>query len=209
VGKIWREKLMKQFTVIILVIVMMVGCTISKVYPVKYYAEHKELLHKTEALYNAANNQKSFAFGFTSLDFSSLSIELKTDTVRYIFDFSVGDKNMNDTLYKFGYDTAIIQQVISNMQSVGSTWINKLDYYVDGSRKTLSLLSIPVKQFSLFPLLQKRKYYVYTFYNQPQAYDSLGRLLDKKLTRRLRKVNGQHFLRINDRVSYTISGKFR
>lgn len=200
---------MKQLNGIILLLVLMSGCTVSKLYPEKYYTENKVQLHQTEEMYRTATHEKSFAAGFTSLDFSSVSIELKTDTVRYIFDFSVDDKNMNDTLHKFGYDTAVIQGIISNMRSVKSTWINKLDYYVDGKEKTLSFLSIPVKQFSLFPLFQKRKYYVYTFYDQPQAYDSQGRLLDKKQSRRLRKVNGQHFLRINDRVSYTISGKFR
>jgi hypothetical protein len=200
---------MKQLTGLLLLLSILTSCTVSKIYPEKYYTDNKVQLHQTEEMYRRATHQKSFAAGFTSLDFSSVSIELKTDTVRYIFDFSVGDKNMNDTLHKFGYDTAIIQRIILNMQAVKSTWINKLDYYVDGNQQTLSFFSIPVKQFSFFPLLQKRKYYVYTFYNQPQAYDSLGRLLDKKQSRRLRKVNGQHFLRINDRVSYTISGKFR
>jgi len=200
---------MKQLTGIILLIVLLSGCTVSKLYPEKYYTENKVQLHQTEEMYRTATHEKSFAAGFTSLDFSSVSIELKTDTVRYIFDFTLGDKNMSDTLHKFGYDTAVIQRIISNMRAVKSTWINKLDYYVDGKEKTLSFLSIPVKQVSLFPLFQKRKYYVYTFYDQPQAYDSQGRLLDKKQSRRLRKVNGQHFLRINDRVSYTISGKFR
>lgn len=200
---------MKHLTGIILLIVLLSGCTVSKLYPEKYYTENKVQLHQTEEMYRTATHEKSFAAGFTSLDFSSISIELKTDTVRYIFDFTLGDKNMSDTLYKFGYDTAVIQRIISNMRAVKSTWINKLDYYVDGKEKTLSFLSIPVKQLSLFPLFQKRKYYVYTFYDQPQAYDSQGRLLDKKQSRRLRKVNGQHFLRINDRVSYTISGKFR
>jgi hypothetical protein len=200
---------MKQLTGIILLLVLLSGCTVSKLYPEKYYTENKVQLHQTEEMYRTATHEKSFAAGFTSLDFSSVSIELKTDTVRYIFDFTLGEKNMSDTLHKFGYDTAVIQRIISNMRSVKSTWINKLDYYVDGKEKTLSFLSIPVKQVSLFPLFQKRKYYVYTFYDQPQAYDSQGRLLDKKQSRRLRKVNGQHFLRINDRVSYTISGKFR
>lgn len=200
---------MKQLNGIILLLVLLSGCTVSKLYPEKYYTENKVQLHQTEEMYRTATHEKSFAAGFTSLDFSSVSIELKTDTVRYIFDFTLGDKNMSDTLHKFGYDTTVIQRIISNMRSVKSTWINKLDYYVDGKEKTLSFLSIPVKQFSLFPLFQKRKYYVYTFYDQPQAYDSQGRLLDKKQSRRLRKVNGQHFLRINDRVSYTISGKFR
>lgn len=200
---------MRAIISVVILLACFVSCTVSRVYPEKYYAAHKELLHKTEEAYRTSTAQKSFALGFTSLDFSSVSLELKTDTVRYIYDFSAEDKQMNDTLQKFGYDTATVQQIISNMKAVKSTWINRMDYYVDGRARSLSFVSIPVKQFSIFPLMQKRKYYVYTFYDQPQAYDSLGRLLDKRNSRRLRKVNGQHFQRINDRVSYTISGKFR
>ena len=200
---------MKSVTKFLPVFLFLTGCTLSKVYPEKYYTENKELLHQTESIYREASDKKTFALGFTSLDFSSISIELKTDTVRYIYDFQVEDKRMNDTLYKLGYDVATIQTVITNMKKVKASWINTLDYYVDGNRQTLSFLSVPVKQFSIFPLMQKRKYYVYTFYNQQQAYDTAGRLLDKKNTRQLRKVNGQHFFRINDRVSYTVSGKFR
>lgn len=200
---------MKSLSKFLLMILFLAGCTVSKVYPEKYYTENKELLHQTESIYREASEKKTFALGFTSLDFSSISIELKTDTVRYIYDFPVDDQRMNDTLYKLGYDVATIQAIIINMKMVKASWINTLDYYVDGNRQTLSFLSVPVKQFSIFPLMQKRKYYVYTFYNQLQAYDSVGRLLDKKNMKHLRKVNGQHFFRINERVSYTISGKFR
>ncbi|MEO5946263.1 MAG: hypothetical protein ABIP79_05565 [Chitinophagaceae bacterium] len=200
---------MKSLSRILLVLFFLAGCTVSKVYPEKYYSENKELLHQTESIYRKASAKKTFALGFTSLDFSSISIELKTDTVRYIYDFPVEDQRMNDTLQKLGYDVGTIQAVITNMKKIKATWINTLDYYVDGNPQTLSFLSVPVKQFSLFPLMQKRKYYIYTFYNKLQAYDAVGRLLDKKNKRQLRRVNGQHFYRINDWVSYTISGKFR
>jgi hypothetical protein len=208
-GKVQGGAKMKILSVLIIAILIVPACTISRIYPEKYYSEHKDMLHQTQTMYKNAVNKKAFALGFTSLDFLSISIELKTDTVRYIYDFSVDDIRMNDTLQKLGYDTGSIQNIIANMKMLKMTWINTLDYYVDGKQKSLSFLSIPVKQFTIFPPLQKRKYYVYTFYDEAQSYDDVGKLLDKKNSRRLRKVDGQHFLRINDRVSYTISGKFR
>jgi hypothetical protein len=48
-------------------------------------------------------------------------------------------------------------------------------------------MSAPVKQFSLFPLLQKRKYYLFHFYEQPQYYDEEGRLLEKKKLKKVKK----------------------
>ena len=84
-----------------------------------------------------------------------------------------------------------------------------LDYYVDGKKQYLVFMSVPVKQFSLFPVLQKNKYYLFNFYAQPQYYDEQGRLLDKKKLQQLRKINSEVFRRINEKVCYTISGKFR
>jgi hypothetical protein len=160
-------------------------------------------------LYYKATQQKLLAIAFYDLDFNDISLELKTDTVRYIYDFYYGEKRINDSLYKFGYDTSLVQQLIKDMRTIGCSWINTLDYYVDGNKKLLLFMSAPVKQFSLIPALQKRKYYLFNFYEQPQYYDEQGRLLDKRSVRRLRKVNSEVFRRITDKVCYTVSGKFR
>ncbi len=192
-----------------LVVWLFSSCTVSKIYPKKFYEEHKVLLHQTEELYYQTTKAKQIAIAFTDLDFTSVSLELKTDTVKYIYDFDLGETRIADTLIKFGYDPVLVNQMITNMKGMRSTWINTLDYYVDGRKQLLLFISVPVKQFSLLPLLQKRKYYMFNFYNQPQAFDEDGLLLDKKRIRQVRKVKGQTFRRINDKVSYTVSGKFR
>jgi len=184
-------------------------CTVSRTYPVEYYNQHKETMEEMQGLYNKATQQKLLAIAFYDLNFNDISLELKTDTVRYIYDFYYGEKRINDSLIKYGYDTALVQQLIKDMRMIGCSWINTLDYYVDGNKKLLLFMSAPVKQFSLIPLFQKRKYYLFNFYAQPQYYDEQGRLLDKRTVRRLRKVNSEVFRRITDKVCYTVSGKFR
>jgi hypothetical protein len=188
---------------------VLASCTISRVYPKDYYEQHKTVLHQTEDLYKQATQRQSLAIAFTDLDFTDITLELKTDTIRYIYDFTTGEPRMNDSLYKFGYDSSLVNTIIKNMQALRSTWINTLGYYVDGKERRLIFISAPVKQFSFFPLLQKRKYYLFHFYSQPQYYDEQGRLLDRRRLRQLRKVNNEIFWRINDKVCYTISGKFR
>lgn len=185
------------------------SCTISKTYPKAYYEQHKATMNEMQELYNKATQEKLIAIAFYDLDFNDISLELKTDTVRYIYDFYYGEKRINDSLYKFGYDTALVQQLIKDMRMIGCTWINTLDYYVDGNKRLLLFMSAPVKQFSLLPIFQKRKYYLFNFYAQPQYYDEQGRLLDKRTVRRIRKVSGEVFWRITDKVCYTVSGKFR
>lgn len=185
------------------------SCTVSRIYPKKYYEQHKILLHQTEEMYGRATRQRQLAIAFTSLDFTDISLELKTDTVRYIYDFILGEPRINDTLNKFGYDSILVNGIIANMRSIRSTWINTLDHYIDGKKQTLLFISAPVKQFTIFPPMQKRKYYLFNFYRQPQYFDEQGRLLDKRRLKVLRKINNEIFYRINDRVCYTISGKFR
>jgi hypothetical protein len=62
------------------------------------------------------------------------------------------------------------------------------------------MLSIP---------FSNKKFYILTYFPQPQYFDSAGHLLDKRKLSRLRKINGEIFKRINDKVCYTISGDFR
>ena len=199
----------KQNFIFLIASVSFVSCTVSKTYPKEYYDQHRATLHEMEAQYDKITKQKLIAVAFYDLDFNDLSIEMKTDTVRHIYDFKYGEKRINDSLLKFGYDTTITLQLIKNMRSIGCTWINTLDYYTDGKKKLLLFMSAPVKQFSLVPLLQKRKYYLFHFYEQSQYYDDEGRLLEKRKLRQLRKVNSEVFWRISDKVCYTISGKFR
>lgn len=200
---------------IFLLIVTFVGvfwlssCTVSRIYPKRYYEENKVRLHETETLYGQATKKKALAIAISNLDFSSLSLELKTDTVRYIYDFDWGEPRMQDTLLRYGYDTSLVVRILENMRTMRSTWINSLDHYIDGKKQNLFFISVPVRQFSIFPPMQKRKYYLFNFYRQPQYYDTEGRLLDKRKLKQLRKINNEIFYRINDRVCYTISDKFR
>ena len=207
IKRVWSKA--APLPVIFFVTVLFSSCTISKLYPKQYYEQHKTLLHETVELYGQATTNKQIAIAFNDLDFTEISLELKTDSVRYIYDFENGESRMNDSLYKYGYDSVLVHTIIGNMRMMRSTWINTIDHYVDGKKQLLLFISAPVKQFTIFPLMQKRKYYLFHFYKQPQYYDDLGRLLDKKRVKRLRKIGNDIFWRINDKVCYTISGKFR
>jgi hypothetical protein len=200
---------LKIILIFFVALVSLSSCTVSKTYPKEYYAQHKTTMEEMEVQYAKITKEKLIAVAFYDLNFNDISLEFKTDTVRYIYDFYYGEKRINDSLVKYGYDTSLVQQLIKNMRTIGCSWINTLDYYVDGNKRLLLFMSAPVKQFSLVPFLQKRKYYLFNFYKQPQYYDEQGRLLDKRTVRRIRKVSGEVFWRITDKVCYTISGKFR
>ena len=173
----------------------------------KYYYQHEQTLNSIEENYKRLYSQKPFTVAFTSKDFKTISLEIVTDTLSYIYEFDLHETRLADTLVKYGLPAAQVIELVRQMQSIRCTWINRLSYYVDENRHLLFCMS--VKPVSLSSPFSYKKYYVLAYFSQPQHFDSSGKLLDKRATRRLRKINGEVFKRINDKVCYTVSGHFR
>jgi hypothetical protein len=160
-----------------------------------------------ETTFRAAYREKPFSIEFTSRSFNRVSLELITDSLTYIYEYQVGEPRLQDTLKKFGYDTTAVNSLIRVMQHRSCTWIDNLDYYTDTTRHSLIYISLWPKKFN-FAFVNK-KYYILTYFQRPQYFDSEGRLLVGRRLRHIRKINGDVYHRINDRVCYTISDRFR
>jgi hypothetical protein len=150
---------------------------------------------------------RPFSLGFTDKEFKEVSVEIYSDSLKYIYDFGVTENRLKDTLVKYGLKVPGITSLIKQMQEVKCIWINNLDYYVDNKKQLLVFISIRPQGVSL-PSVNK-KFYILTYFSQPQYYDSEGRLLDKRRVRQVRKINEDVFHRINNRVAYTVSDRFR
>ena len=173
----------------------------------KYYYQHEKVLDKIEESYKNLSKQYNFTVGFTSRDFKTLSVEFITDTLSYIYEFAVNEPRLIDTLLKFHLDAPKVVALIQQMQSIRCTWIKNFYYYLDEKKKSMIFMSI--KPVALKAPFSYSKFYVLTYFPQPQYFDSAGQLLDKRKLRTLRKINGDIFKRINSKVCYTISGNFR
>jgi hypothetical protein len=173
----------------------------------KYYYENQKVLDKMEETYKALSPAHPFSLAFTSRDFKTVAVEIITDTLSYIYDFGVDEPRLYDTLVAYHLNAPKVIKLVQQMQAIRCAWINNYDYYVDGKKNNLIFMSI--KPVALKAPFAEAKYYILTYFQQPQYFDGEGRLLDKKTVRRLRKINGEVFRRINDKVCYTISKKFR
>lgn len=174
---------------------------------VDYYKKNEKAIVQMEQLYVQAITKKPLIIDFADKDFSYATLQIKTDSLRYVYEFNLAERTIDDTLLKFGYDTSVTMQLIRKMQAIKCTWINTRDYYVDGIKQNLVFIAIRPQKFNI-PFSNK-KYYILTFYKQPQYYNADGLLLDKRNRKRLRKINGDDFYRINDKVCYTLSTSFR
>ena len=172
----------------------------------KYYRRHHPALDSIEDTYRKAYSQKPFSIEFTDRPFDRVSLELITDTLTYIYEYRFGETRLQDTLKKYGYDSIPINWLITRMRSMECTWIDKLDYYAEEQRHSLIYLSLWPRAFNS-PFVNK-KYYILTYFQQPQYFDSQGRLLTGR-RRHIRKINAAVFFRLNDKVAYTISDRFR
>lgn len=172
-----------------------------------YYHKHYYTLDGMARVYQTAWHNRHFSIEFTDRTFNQVSLEFDTDTLTYIYEFTVGEPRMQDSILKYGYDTAAIDNLIFNMRSMECTWINDLDYYIDTMRHSLVYISLWPKTFNL-PFANK-KYYILTYFSQPQYFDAEGDLMTGRRLRRIRKINGETFKKINDKVCYTISAQFR
>jgi hypothetical protein len=174
---------------------------------VKYYEHNHQTLDSIEASYKQQYKQNRFSVEFTDKTFKNVSLELFTDTIKYIYEFGIDEARMNDSLNKYHISPAGIHHLIEKMRSIKCTWINSLDYYINGKKDLMIYLSIRPRLIT-FPLTQK-KYLILTYYSQAQYYDTEGRLLDRRKRKSLRKINGEIYRRITDRVAYTVSVNFR
>ncbi len=195
----------------ILLVVLLLLCSCATIVPQKnakkYYSKNEITISRIEETYKKIFIVKPIVIEFADNEFDYVNVEIKTDSLRYIYQFNINAHQIKDSLQKFGFDTLQIMNLIGNMKKIQCTWINTLDYYVDDKKQSLIFMSMrPVYFDNAFA---KRKYYTLTFYKQKQYYDAEGRLLDKKNTKLLRKINNEIFWRINDRVCYTISNHFR
>jgi len=185
---------------------LLVSCSPKNI-STKYYYENEKTLDRIEETYKALYPLGPFNVGFTDRDFKTVSLEIITDTLSYIYEFGINETRISDTLAAYNLNAARIKTLIKEMHDIRCTWINYSDYYVDEKKHTMILMSI--KPVALKSLFSYAKYYVLSYFPQPQYFDSEGRLLDKRKLRRLRKINGEVFKRINDRVCYSVAGHFR
>lgn len=187
--------------------ILLFSCSVSNSFPAKYYQQNENDLTEIESLYKTIDPHHPLSVAFTNKEFEIVSLEMKTDSLRYIYEFSLNDPAMKDSLLKYGYNATVVLKLLHKMKQIKCTWINSLEYNTEKNKQILTFMSIRHK--ALEAPFSSSKYFILTFYEQRQYYDENGLLLDRRNVRRLRKINNEIFHRITDKVCYTLSAKFR
>jgi hypothetical protein len=194
-------------TVLLLSVLYLASCSVGRNFTTEYYKNNKEALNSIRERFKNSYAKKPFHVQFKDKTFRYISYEIITDSLRYIYNFDLGEPFLADTLDKYGYDKKEIIGLIVDMRAIKCTWISSLAYF-EGLQKK-SMIFISARDHRLQSLVNGEKYYALAFFNEPQFFDEKGRLTDKSEKKRLREINGAVFHRITDRVCYAITGTFR
>ncbi|MEO5942557.1 MAG: hypothetical protein ABIP30_12120 [Ferruginibacter sp.] len=196
------------YIVFISITVCLSACT-GKNISGNYYVKHKPALDSIERSYKKLYREKPFTLAFTDKSFNTVSLEIITDSMSYIYEFDAAEQRLADTLNKFNFQTTEIETLVKTMQRIKCTWLNNFDYYVNDKQHRLIFMSI--KPFGFRYPFMPVKYYILAFFFEPQNFDDKGRLLDREGRKRLRKINDAVFRKIekSNRVCYTIGEKYR
>jgi len=186
---------------------LLFSCVSTRNFSTNYYYLHEKSLTDIEQSYKTLYEQKPFSVGFSDRSFNEISLEIITDSIKLIYEFGIREPRLQDTLNKYGLPASAVTDLIDQMRAIRCIWINSLDYYSNNQKRSLVYLSIKPAAFTIPFTIEK--YYILTFYSQPQYFDSDGRLLATRRQRKLRKINDDVFHRINDKVCYTVSERFR
>ena len=193
-----------KFHFVGLLMILLFSCASKNI--TKYYYQNKNVLDSIENSYKDQNRHKHFTLEFTDKLFEHVSVEIWTDTLKYIYEFSTTEKRLNDTLAKYNLERDGISNLLRQMQLIHCTWVNNLDYYVNKTKQSMIFMSIRPRAINF---LARKKYYIITYFPVPQYYDAEGRLMVNRRLRKIRKINADVFHRITDHVAYTLSDRFR
>jgi hypothetical protein len=192
-----------------LIIILCVGtsCSYSKKFSQEYYKENEAILHSIKQRFRDHYKSRPFSIEIKDKASQHVGLEIITDSVRYIYDFDLGDPAMIDTMQKYHFDIPFMKSLIDDMRKTHCTWLTNLDYFEDLRAQHLVFLSI--RHYRLESLFKKDKYFTLAFFENPQPFDEKGRLLNRVNKKELRKINGAVLFKMTERVAYAMSSDFR
>lgn len=188
-------------------VLVIYSCNQSKKISSAAYYDYEKTIDSIQQTYNTLYAQRAFSLEFNDKPFNDVSIAIQTDSIKYIYQFEVTEERITDTLKKYKLNISGVTNLIRQMKSIHCTWLDNLVYYENEKKKTLTYVSL--RPAGLNSSFSYGKYFIIAYFEESQYFDMEGRLLVGKEPQKMRKINDEIFRRINDKVCYTVSKKFR
>lgn len=203
------RKIKNIYSILFCVIIagIITSCSYPKNFTQNFYQHNESRLLSLKDQFRQLYDDKPFSLLFEDKNFSEISLEIITDTIKYIYHFNYKDAALQDTLHKYRFNTPKMMSFIQDLKNIQCTWVTNLDYYEDKQKKYLVLMAVRNK--ALNSTFKGESYCLLTFFNSPQPFDAKGRFLDKSERKHNRRINGSVLHRVNNQVGYSIARHYR
>jgi len=161
-----------------------------------YYHQNKQTINELKQLYEQLYLQQPFAAGFTDKSFQYYVMEVKTDTLRYIYNSEKNKEVLAKTIEKFKFDTIQLRKLAIKMKEIKSLWISKSTFFINEKRETVTFMTF--KSVLTEAPFEENKYYTLLFLAEPIAGDLIKD-----------KIKKGDLVKIEDLVYFMIGTKYR
>ena len=172
-----------------------------------HYYRNQKSYDSIHANYKSLIHENVFTLFFKDRSYRYITLEIFTDSLKYIYYFKTDELRLYDTIVKYKINTKDFYLLMNQMTRARSLWISQLDYYV--KNKNENLIYIAFRSRPLWFFFSSQKYCMINWFTKPQQYDVKGFLLNQSLTPIPLELNDRKSYRINDTVAYRISNRFR
>ena len=161
-----------------------------------FYQEHKTEIDDLRNTYDQLYTHLPFSAGFTDKSHKYYVMEVKTDSVRYIFNSEKNRVQLGEVIRKFEYDTTKLRSLSYLLKNTNCLWLSKSSFFIDGKRETVTYLSFR-SALTDNPFVEN-KYYILIFLPHP--------ITSPEINKRVQKGD---LVKIDDLVYYTIGNRYR
>lgn len=106
-----------------------------------YYQQNAASIDSLIGRFEVVYAQRPCSMGFTDLSFRHFSLEVYSDSVRYIFNSAYSAGFELDKAVGFHYDTGQLSVIAQSLTRLKCLWIGKASFYKNGQKEWVTFLS--------------------------------------------------------------------
>ncbi len=161
----------------------------------KYYLSRRTELQQINSFYTDLWKIQPFILNFTDARFKHYSLEVSTDTVRYVYNTSIMKFSVADSISRFGLDSIMIKKLGQMMVGSKCICVAHHSFYSHDREFAANWLFFKQVQTSMF---KESRYHVLIFFKELLPADIQKEFIER-----------QNLVQLEDNVFYTVSNRFK
>lgn len=161
-----------------------------------FYRQNTSSIDSLVTRFEEIYAQRPCSIGFTDLSFHHFSMEVYSDSVRYIYNTSLSNGEALAEAVGFQYDSAWLTDFALHLYRLKGLWMGKTSFYKDGQKEEVTFLSF--RQVKKGKLFAPEQYVILLFPGK-----------DMEALAQSRRVQSGTLKQIGNKVFMTIGSGFR